>query len=131
MFALRSVLSGRFYHLTSNSKGSFRASVSFYLQLLRVLNQSQTYSSWPLAAIGKQIPVPKTPLSKYFKCRRFRRNSKIPVSLFVPLLFLLLVSDPARERKKSLYLEFCYHSPSILGESASSLISFDLFTNFR
>lgn len=34
------------------------------------------FISWPLAAVGKQIPVPKTPLSKYFKCRRFRRNSR-------------------------------------------------------
>ncbi|KAJ8452142.1 LOW QUALITY PROTEIN: hypothetical protein Cgig2_016723 [Carnegiea gigantea] len=66
------------------------------------------FISWPLAAVGKRIPVPKTPLSKYFKCRRFRRN----------------ISDPAKERKKSLCLEFCYHS--LLAISQDSDI-YDLF----
>lgn len=31
--------------------------------------------SWPLAAVGKLIPVSDTPLSTYFKCRLFRRRS--------------------------------------------------------
>ncbi|KAL2930200.1 Calcium-transporting ATPase 8 plasma membrane-type [Bienertia sinuspersici] len=32
--------------------------------------------SWPLAVLGKLIPVPKTPLSKYLKCSRFRQRSR-------------------------------------------------------
>lgn len=31
---------------------------------------------WPLAALGKLIPVPKTPLSKYLKCSRFSQRSR-------------------------------------------------------
>lgn len=31
--------------------------------------------SWPLAVIGKLIPVPETPVSQYFRINRWRRNS--------------------------------------------------------
>ncbi|ESQ54246.1 hypothetical protein EUTSA_v10024281mg [Eutrema salsugineum] len=31
--------------------------------------------SWPLAVIGKCIPVPETPVSQYFRINRWRRNS--------------------------------------------------------
>ncbi|CAN8230013.1 unnamed protein product [Cochlearia groenlandica] len=31
--------------------------------------------SWPLAVVGKCIPVPKTPVSQYFRLNRWRRNS--------------------------------------------------------
>ncbi|CAA7048833.1 unnamed protein product [Microthlaspi erraticum] len=31
--------------------------------------------SWPLAVIGKFIPVPETPVSQYFRMSRWRRNS--------------------------------------------------------
>ncbi|XP_021751209.1 calcium-transporting ATPase 10, plasma membrane-type-like isoform X2 [Chenopodium quinoa] len=32
--------------------------------------------SWPLAALGKLIPVPKTPLSNYLKCGRSQQRSR-------------------------------------------------------
>lgn len=37
-------------------------------------------NSWPLAMLGKLIPVPETPLSKYFKCLRRRRRSRGKIS---------------------------------------------------
>ncbi|GAB4853494.1 Calcium-transporting ATPase 8, plasma membrane-type [Ancistrocladus abbreviatus] len=33
------------------------------------------FLSWPLAIVGKLIPVPETPLSKFFKCRFHRRRA--------------------------------------------------------
>ncbi|GMH03130.1 hypothetical protein Nepgr_004969 [Nepenthes gracilis] len=33
------------------------------------------FMSWPIAILGKLIPVPATPLSKYSKCRIFRRRA--------------------------------------------------------
>ncbi|XP_074284816.1 calcium-transporting ATPase 10, plasma membrane-type-like isoform X2 [Silene latifolia] len=39
------------------------------------------FIGWPLAALGKLIPVPKTPLSNFFKFRRYLRRNRSSVTI--------------------------------------------------